>query len=216
MIIQLLICTCIYALFCIIRNNGNIFGKQIIENISNILNYDINFKSIYISCEEYFKNNKVLKINIEKSNDNSVVENNSKIEIQEVEQNQETTETKSQMEQDAEYIKKNYNLIMPVNGNITSGYGDREPSEIISAFHQGIDISASQGTPINAAMEGNVIAASYAGDYGNHIKIQNGEIITVYAHCSEINVNVGDYIAQNQVIGKVGATRKSNRGPFAF
>ena len=63
------------------------------------------------------------------------------------------------------------------------------------------------GTPICASMEGNVIAASYAGDYGNHIKIQNGDVITVYAHCSEINVSVGDYVAQNQVIGKVGATR---------
>ncbi len=65
-------------------------------------------------------------------------------------------------------------------------------------------------------MEGNVIAASYAGDYGNHIKIQNGDVITVYAHCSELNVSVGDYVSQNQVIGKVGATRKSYRATFTF
>ena len=52
------------------------------------------------------------------------------------------------------------------------------------------------------------MASSYAGDYGNHIKIQNGEVLTVYAHCSELNVKVGDYVTQGQQIGKVGATGK--------
>ena len=43
---------------------------------------------------------------------------------------------------------------------------------------------------------------------GNHIKIQNGEILTVYAHCSQLEVKKGDYINQGQEIGKVGATGK--------
>ena len=118
------------------------------------------------------------------------------------------TENKSQMEIDAEYIKQNCSIIQPIEGVITSRFGDREPTEIISAFHQGIDIGAETGTSIHAAMEGTVIAASYAGDYGNHIKIQNGEVVTVYAHCSELNVCVGDYVKQGQEIGKVGATGK--------
>ena len=57
-------------------------------------------------------------------------------------------------------------------------------------------------------MEGDVIAASYAGDYGNHIKIQNGDILTVYAHCSKLDVQVGQHINQGQKIGEVGATGK--------
>lgn len=118
------------------------------------------------------------------------------------------SENKTQMEQDAEFIKQNCNIIKPIEGRITSPFGDREATEIISAFHQGVDIGATTGTVIHAAMEGTVVAASYAGDYGNHIKIQNGEILTVYAHCSELNVNVGDYITQGQEIGKVGATGK--------
>lgn len=112
------------------------------------------------------------------------------------------------MEIDAEYIKNNYSLIKPIEGTITSGFGEREQTEIISAFHQGIDIGAATGTIIHAAMEGTVVAASYAGDYGNHIKIQNGEVLNVYAHCSELNVQVGDYVVQGQEIGKVGATGK--------
>lgn len=118
------------------------------------------------------------------------------------------SQNKSQMELDAEYIKQNCSLIIPVQGTVTSGFGDRQPTEIISAFHQGIDIGAVTGTIINASMEGTVVAASYAGDYGNHIKIQNGDILTVYAHCSELNVCVGDYVQQGQQIGKVGSTGK--------
>lgn len=112
------------------------------------------------------------------------------------------------MELDAEYVKQNCSLIIPVAGYITSGFGDREATEIISAFHQGIDIGAVTGTPIYASMEGTVVASSYAGDYGNHIKIQNGDVLTVYAHCSELGVSVGDYIYQGQEIGKVGSTGK--------
>lgn len=122
------------------------------------------------------------------------------------------SENMEQMMQDAEYIKQNYSLIEPVKGNITSGFGQREETEIISAFHQGVDISATAGTAIKSAMEGDVVAASYAGDYGNHIKIQNGEVLTVYAHCSKLEVNVGDHIMQGQEIAKVGATGKAT-GP---
>ena len=117
-------------------------------------------------------------------------------------------ENKTQMELDAEYIKQNFSIIKPIEGKITSNFGAREETDIISAFHQGVDIGATTGTPIHAAIEGTVIASSYAGDYGNHIKIQNGEIITVYAHCSQLNVKVGEYVKQGQEIGKVGATGK--------
>ena len=115
-------------------------------------------------------------------------------------------ENKTQMEQDAEFIKQNCNLILPAQGKVTSVFGAREETEIISAFHQGIDIGVPTGTAIQAAMDGTVVAASYAGDYGNHIKIQNGEVLTVYAHCSQIEVNIGEQVHQGQEIGKTGAT----------
>lgn len=122
----------------------------------------------------------------------------------------------NQMHQDAEFVKNNYSIIKPIEGYITSAFGEREQTEIISAFHQGIDIGAVSGTPIYAGMEGDVVASSFAGDYGNHIKIQNGEVLTVYAHCSELEVNVGDHIVQGQEIGKVGATGKATRTAFTL
>ena len=230
MMIQLLICSCIYGVLFFIKDKENYFSKQTIETVSNVLSYDINLNDTYKKCAEYFKNTRLPELNknetveskgneeknevIEEKNDD--ISNTEGEGGAEIPQEQVSEQSKTQMEIDAEYIKQNYNIIKPLSGRITSGFGEREPTEIISAFHQGVDIGASQGTPINSAMEGTVIAASYAGDYGNHIKIQKGDVITVYAHCSEIDVSVGESVVQNQVIGKVGATRKSNWTAFTF
>ena len=42
--------------------------------------------------------------------------------------------------------------------------------------------------------------------YGNHVEIKNGDVSTVYAHCSKIYVSEGDKIIQGQQIAEVGAT----------
>ena len=156
MMIQLIICTIIYLIFFLIKNNENSFSKQTVENVSNILSYDINFKKLYNSCEEYLKNQKYFKINNNSGNnidDNSSEnggdnsggnssDNNNGVGGGDIPQEQIPETNKSQMEIDSEYIKQSYNLIIPVSGNITSGFGNREPTEIISAFHQGVDIGA--------------------------------------------------------------------------
>ena len=41
---------------------------------------------------------------------------------------------------------------------------------------------------------------------GNHLKIVNGEVTTLYAHCNKIYVKQGDYITQGQEIAEVGET----------
>ncbi len=47
-----------------------------------------------------------------------------------------------------------------------------------------------------------------SGMLGNHIKIVNGDIATIYAHCKTIYVNENDIVFQGQNIGEVGQTRK--------
>ena len=118
----------------------------------------------------------------------------------------------SQTDQDIIYIKENASFIKPVVGYITSGYGEREPTDIISANHAGVDIGANTGTEIIASMSGTVELVSDYGDYGNHIKIVNGEISTLYAHCSAIFVSPGEYIEQGQKIAEVGNTGRTT-GP---
>lgn len=119
---------------------------------------------------------------------------------------------KTQMEIDAEYVKTNYSLIKPVEGIVTSRFGDREATEIVSANHKGIDIGANTGTPIYASMEGIVTKVSSYGDYGKHLEITNRDVVTLYAHCSEITVSEGQYISQAQEIAKVGSTGRAT-GP---
>lgn len=41
---------------------------------------------------------------------------------------------------------------------------------------------------------------------GNHVKIANGDVTTMYAHCNKIYVSKGDKIVQGQEIAEVGAT----------
>lgn len=112
----------------------------------------------------------------------------------------------SQMEIDANKIKQNYNLILPLVGTVTSRYGTREGNEIVSSNHGGIDIGANEGTVFVAAMSGTVTKASGEGSYGNHLFIQEGDVITVYAHCKTLYVKEGDSISQGQKLGEVGQT----------
>lgn len=118
----------------------------------------------------------------------------------------------SQMEIDANEIKANYNLILPLRGTITSRFGARTPTEIVSANHAGIDIGVNEGTIFVASMEGKVTDVSSEGSYGNHVYIQNGDVTTLYAHCKKIYVKTGDTITQGQQLGEVGSTGKAT-GP---
>ena len=100
------------------------------------------------------------------------------------------------MEIDAEYIKKNFELQLPVKAKVTSAYGKRESDEIVSADHSGIDLGVVVGTTVLAAMEGTVTVESNEGEYGT----------TIYAHCSKILVKKGAKIKKGQKIALSGNT----------
>ena len=118
-----------------------------------------------------------------------------------------------QMKKDAEEIKANINFIKPLTGVITSVFGWRNPkSSTVSKYHTGIDIAANQGTDIISATNGKVKLASSKGAYGNHLKIEIGDVTLIYAHCLSLEVKEGDEIKQGQVIAKVGSTGNST-GP---
>lgn len=112
----------------------------------------------------------------------------------------------TQMEIDANEIKANYSFILPLKGTVSSRFGPRTPTEIVSANHAGIDIAANEGTVYVAAMEGIVTYVSGEGGYGNHVYIEKGDVTTIYAHCKTIYVKEGEKIVQGQKIGEVGAT----------
>ena len=121
-------------------------------------------------------------------------------------------EEKSQEEQDIDYVKQNVRIIWPIKGVITSRFGNRTPTEIVTANHKGLDIAGNMGDNIVSAMDGTVVQYSEEGDYGKHLRIQNGEVLTLYAHCSELLVQEGSTVKQGDVIAKVGATGRAT-GP---
>jgi lipoprotein NlpD len=100
-------------------------------------------------------------------------------------------------------------FIWPVRGKIFSRFEQTKERK-----HDGIDISAPEGTPIKASAGGRVIySGSGIRDYGNIIIIKHSEnYFSVYAHNRENHVLEGDIVKQGQIIGKVGQTGKAS-GP---
>lgn len=99
-------------------------------------------------------------------------------------------------------------LIWPVDGVLTSTFGPRWGSS-----HEGIDISAAEGTPIRAADSGTVIllqTEAESGGYGNYTCVDHGNSLsTCYAHQSGFNTSAGASVEQGEVIGYVGNTGNS-------
>lgn len=108
--------------------------------------------------------------------------------------------------------------IMPVlNKDLrrtASGYGWRmDPIYRVSAFHEGMDFTAPQGTDVYATGEGTVESAGWKQGYGNCIIINHGyNYKTLYGHLHKIEVKKGQRVVRGDVIGKVGNTGKST-GP---
>ena len=82
------------------------------------------------------------------------------------------------------------------------------PIHHVPKAHLAVDFSAPMGTPIYAASDGRITIRQYGNGAGNYVKIRhNGVYETVYMHMSKFGkYNVGDYVAQGDVIGYVGST----------
>ena len=109
-------------------------------------------------------------------------------------------------------------MIWPVPGytRITSQYGMRtHPITGLYSLHTGTDVGAPIGTDFLAMATGIVSKAGYNKYYGNMVIIDHGGgVQTLYAHGSEIVVNVGELVAQGTPVLKVGSTGYST-GPHA-
>ena len=234
MIIQILVSLLIYLLIYVIQNNNYIFSEDFLKKANDILSYDINFSEMYqnikINIEKGMGN---IKNNLKTTEQET---NNSKNNIQnqeiqgaigganEIEQdnnlqtntqdnNQETTQELSQEEKDIESVKATSTFIKPIEGTISSKYGQREPTtSTVPKNHTGVDIAANLGTKIKSATAGEVVIASEEGDYGKHLKIQIGNVSIIYAHCNNLYVKQGDQVVQGQEIAEVGSTGNST-GP---
>ena len=239
MMFQIAICTVIYIIFYLIKNSNYIFSEDVLNKTREFLSYDINFGNVSSQFSSFIENNKDLfgflgiideENKEDQNNSNNITneinqdENNNvnettggiggadSNEVIEEEQKEDNDEEKTQNEKDIEYIKENFSFILPTKGTVTSRYGNREATEVVSANHQGIDIGSEEGTAIYASMDGIVTVASEEGEYGKHIDIENEDVLTRYAHCSKLLVKEGQEIKQGDKIAEVGSTGNST-GP---
>lgn len=233
MVIQIIVCLIIYFVFYTIKNSNYIFSEEFIKQTKQVLSYDLNIQEQYNNImglvnkpqeqqsitqdqpnqtqEENTITNENIYTNIINNNTEEVSnhQENTLIDTLSVTDNAlpEESSSLSQTLTDADIIKQKYSLIKPLTGVITSRFGPRNPTTpTVPKYHTGIDIAANTGTVIISAMEGKVVLVSSQGDYGNHIKIQKDDVITLYAHCSKIYVSEGQEIKQGEQIAEVGAT----------
>lgn len=98
--------------------------------------------------------------------------------------------------------------------------------------HHGVEFPNGHGTPVLAAQSGQVVFAGmdnmkvvgpFWGFYGNVVILQHPgllsdqeDVYTLYAHLSQINVEVGHQVALGEVIGEVGATGAADGSHLHF
>ncbi|OGP15042.1 MAG: hypothetical protein A2052_05040 [Deltaproteobacteria bacterium GWA2_54_12] len=97
---------------------------------------------------------------------------------------------------------------------VSSRFGDRtDPFTGHTRFHHGMDIAASQGTPVYPASSGKVIFSGTKGGYGNMVEILHDDgLVTRYGHNAENAVKEGDIVSPSRPIAFVGSTGRST-GP---
>ena len=222
MIVQILICISIYLVIYFINNSEYVFSKDFINKINEILSYDVNFMDLYNTIKDQY--NKIIVNNNEqeqpeqtKEQEENTTQDGIGGAVEDLQNTsdvkEETTKELSQSEQDIINVKNTTTFIKPIEGIISSKYGQRDTATgRVPKNHTGTDIATNLGTKIKSATDGEVVLASEEGDYGKHLKIQIGEVSIIYAHCNNLYVKQGDKVTQGQEIAEVGSTGNST-GP---
>jgi murein DD-endopeptidase MepM/ murein hydrolase activator NlpD len=96
-------------------------------------------------------------------------------------------------------------LTWPVDGTVTDGFGMRW-----GRLHLGIDVGILRSDEVRAAAAGTVTATGYLAGfsgYGNVVIVDVGEGYSVlYAHLAASNVQVGQWLDRDELLGNAGCT----------
>lgn len=185
MIIQLLVCVSIYFVIYMIQNSQSVFSQDFLKKANEILSYDTNFGEIYQNAKNQIVNWMETQKE-EKTEENGIggadeehpegqqeeqLNETTNEEVEQTQTEEQLEEQKlSQEEQDIINIKNATTFIKPVEGVISSKYGQREQAP---QNHTGTDIAAETGTKIKSATDGEVVLASEEGDYRKTSKNSN-------------------------------------------
>ena len=164
----LILINIIISVLCF-QNKEDIFKQEFLNKFneySNQINQKIN--SFIMQIKENDEN-KIEEKKVEETTENEVVADATiSTETEQIVENIGDSNEVQEVKEETipQKIKKSYSFIKPIEGTVTSFFGDRTSAyQNVSGFHNGIDIGAKSGTVIKSAMEGTVSKVSSVGDY---------------------------------------------------
>ena len=185
---QTIYCVCILLIVFFANNIQIIKTSSIWQSIIDMFGYDMDIER---TCQTFNNALMYIKGKMPQENEKNISESDDIV----------------QMQKDVSDIKAITKVLRPVSGIATSRFGKRVDSQGIEQLHTGVDLAADIGTPVRAAISGKVIEVKELTDsFGKFVRIQNDDVVTTYAHCSTIEVNVDDEIVQGEVIAYSGDT----------
>ncbi len=109
-------------------------------------------------------------------------------------------------------------LSWPVNGRITSKYGQRQhPTLKVDVDYLGIEIEASESSPVRVVSDGDINWIQWRRSMGYIVLVDHGGgYYTVYAFLDMVLVNVGDSVEEGEMIGYVGDRQSLNGSTLHF
>lgn len=99
--------------------------------------------------------------------------------------------------------------VWPVTGPISGVFGSqRVLNGKPKSPHRGVDIAATTGVPVSSMLNGVVTVAAKDMYYtGGTVMVDHGHgLQSLYAHLSEVSVEVGQRLSLGEKLGKIGAT----------
>ncbi|MFZ5642278.1 MAG: M23 family metallopeptidase [Bacillota bacterium] len=111
-----------------------------------------------------------------------------------------------------------FKILIPVSGKVIREYGWNQDSiDDMDRFHPGIDIAASPGTPVKAAMPGMVKKVGNDVKYGKYILIDHGEgVYTLYAGLGNIMITEGKTVKAGETVADIAKAGDIKGGGLHF
>jgi murein hydrolase activator len=96
----------------------------------------------------------------------------------------------------------------PLTGSLQTHFGKQVSSRFGTLIaRNGVEITATEQTPVKAAREGKVVFASTFAGFGQLVILDHGgKTFTLYGHLGALSVQQGDAVARGQVVGTSGVT----------
>lgn len=112
------------------------------------------------------------------------------------------------------YFDEPFVYPLPKEVDIVGAFGNIRKSGATEIRHLGVDLDATQGTPVYAAQNGTVRLARNLTNFGNTVVIDHGNaIFSLYLHLDSIKTTLGAQVKRGDEVGAVGNTGEYSLGP---